>query len=110
MGCGVLGSPDVEEKVVLLPGLGLATRSVLHFILRNVEDSAATGGLDARGLAVRESNREGCHFPFTEAVSELSETDLAKFPTSGARMTRWLCKFIRDQDIAPRSRHVRLEG
>ena len=73
-GCGVLGQREVETAI-LVAGLGLATRNGRHFILRSVEDAATIGDLDALVLAVPETESEGRHLPFREAVSELSETD-----------------------------------
>ena len=63
--------------------------------------------LDAKILLVRETELEGRHLPFRDAVSELLETEWTRFPISGSRMARWVCKLVRDQDMAPRSRHVR---
>ena len=64
-----------------MAGLGPATIGGRHFILRSVVDGAVTGDLDARVLAVRESELKGLHLPF-EAVSEFSETDCVKAPDS----------------------------
>ena len=47
-----------------MAGLGLSAGGGRHFILRSVEDAAATGGLDARFLAVRETELEGRQLPF----------------------------------------------
>ena len=88
LGCCVLGLSEVEH--------GLATRGGRHLILRSVEI-----------LAVLESELEGRHLPIREAVSEISETDWTTFPIFGFRATPWVRKFIRDQDIAPRSWYVR---
>ena len=54
VGCGVLGSLEVETAV-LVSGLGLTTRSGRH--------------------VPRELELEGRHLPFPEDVSEFSETD-----------------------------------
>ena len=97
--CGLLGQSEVETAT-LEAGLGLATREGRHFILRSVEDAAAIGDRDARVLGVRETELEGRHLQFRDALSELSEIDWTKFPISGPRTTRWVCKFIRNQDIA----------
>ena len=92
-------SDGVEvEMAVLVAGFGLATRGGRQFVVRSVEDGAATGELDARVLAVRESEMSGRHLPFQEAVPELPGTECTKLPIPGPRTTRWVCQFIRDQD------------
>ena len=103
-GCGVLGQFEVETAI-LVAGVGLATRGGRHFILRCVEDASVIGDLNARVVAVPETELEGRQF--RESVSERSGTDCTMIPISGPRTTQWECKFIRDQDAAPRSRRVR---
>ena len=95
VGCCVLGLSEVETGV-LVAGHGLATKGGRHLILRSMEI-----------LAVLESELEGRHLPIREAVSEISETDWTTFPICGFRATPWVRKFIRDQDVAPRSWYVR---
>ena len=65
------------------------------------------GELDARVLAIRENEEEGRHIPFREAVEEMTVTDWEKFPIQGPQTAMWCLRFIRDQDIAPRSRHTK---
>ena len=84
LACGVLGHLEVETAI-LVTGLSFATGGGRHFILRSVEDAAATGDLDARVLAVRETELEGRRRPFWEVVSELSETDWTKFLIWGSQ-------------------------
>ena len=66
--------------------------------------------LDGKVFAVCETELKGRHLPFRDAVSELLETEWTRFPISSSRMARWVCKLVRDQDIAPRSRHVRCKA
>ncbi|CAK0895469.1 unnamed protein product, partial [Prorocentrum cordatum] len=63
--------------------------------------------LDARVLGIRETNEQGRHLNWRDAVSESSETDLPKFLISGPRTTFWVSCCIRDHDVAPRSRHAK---
>ena len=63
--------------------------------------------LDARVLGIRETTEEGRHLAWRDAVSEFSETDWPKFPISGPRTTFWVSRYIRDHDVAPRSRHAK---
>ena len=37
----------------------------------------------------------------------MTETTWPRFPVSGPRTARWVCRFVMDTDIAPRSRHVK---
>ena len=94
------------DCAVMVAGMGLGVRDSRHFLFANSQTSGGEA-LDARVLSIRESPSEGRHLQFRDAVGELSTTDWAKFPISGPRTTEWVCRFIRDQDIAPRSRHVK---
>ena len=57
---GVVGAPNIE-KAVLVAGL---------FILCSAENGAVTRDLDARDVAVRETELEERHLPFREAVDK----------------------------------------
>ena len=69
--------------------------------------SLAPDDLDARVLGLVETPGEGRHLGFREAVGQLTQSDWPKWPVLGPRTTMWVCRFIRDHDIAPRSRHTK---
>ena len=69
----------------------LVTRRGRHLILCNLEGGTATGDLDARGLAVRESELKERHPPLRGVVSELSEIDRTEILMSGSRTIRCVC-------------------
>ena len=98
--------PDNKVDVAfVVDGVGLAKRGDKHFVFAN--SAGIVDVLDARVLAVRENQVDGRHLPFRDAVGELTETAWPRFPVSGPRTALWVCQFIRDNDIAPRSRHVK---
>ncbi|CAK0837915.1 unnamed protein product, partial [Prorocentrum cordatum] len=66
--------------------------------------------LDARVLATHESAGDGRHLGFREGVKQLTETAWPSWPLLGPRTAGWVCRFIRDQDVAPRSRHARFKA
>ena len=59
--------------------------------------------LDARVLALWESELEGRHLPSRKPCLSLLVNIFDLWP----RTARWVCEFVRDQDIAARWRHVR---
>ena len=71
VGCGVLRSLEVETTVLWLDS---DSRQEVDdtSILRSVEDDDVRRNLDGRVLTIRESDLEGRHLSFQEAVSELS--------------------------------------
>ncbi|CAK0814155.1 unnamed protein product [Prorocentrum cordatum] len=62
--------------------------------------------LDARVLAIHESAGDGRHLGFREGVKQLTETSWPSWPLLSPRTAGWVCRFIRAQDVAPRSRHA----
>ena len=84
------------ETAVLVAGLGLALRGGRQLIFRSVEDGATTGDVNARVVAVWESELGGRHLLFR----------ISRKATGPGRLNG-NAKFILDQDIERRSRHVR---
>ena len=94
---------------VIVDGLGLVARGKKNFLIRtrDTTDVDTEGDLDARVLPLTIDTVEGRHLGFRDAVKQLTETSWERWPILGPRTTRWVCQFIRDQDVAPRSRHAK---
>ncbi|CAK0895237.1 unnamed protein product, partial [Prorocentrum cordatum] len=96
---------ELEQAVVRasgpgLPGAGLGPQA-------NGDGPAAAMPLksaDARVLPVLYDQMGQRFRAYTNAVGLLEEPRFDDFPVVGPRTTLWLCKFIRDQGSAPRTR------
>jgi hypothetical protein len=105
---GSASGPLTTNKVdvaIIAEGVGIACSGGKNFVVCST--SVMTSVTDARVLPIRESVADGRHLAFRDAVGELTETSWPRFPVSGPRTARWVCRFVRDNDIAPRGRHVK---
>ncbi|CAK0806130.1 unnamed protein product, partial [Prorocentrum cordatum] len=92
---------------VIGEGLGFVKVGNSSFLVQYGSPGTA---LDARGLAIHKSAGDGRHLGFREGVKQLTETAWPSWPLLGPRTAGWVCHFIRDQDVAPRSRHARFKA
>ena len=75
-----------------------------------IQRGGPDAALGARVLAISESTGDGRHLGFRDGAKQLTETTWPSWPLLGPRTAGWACRFIRDQDVAPRSRRARFKA
>ncbi|CAK0869005.1 unnamed protein product [Prorocentrum cordatum] len=106
-GKGLLPDEDLDAFVIA-SGFGMAMKGGRTMLVRALPPDGGDE-LDARVLALRASATER-FLGMREAVTELTETQWEFFPISGPRTVKWVCEFVRENDVTFRSRHAKFKA
>ncbi|CAK0822814.1 unnamed protein product, partial [Prorocentrum cordatum] len=106
-GRGLLPDEDLDA-FVLASGFGMAMKGGRTMLVRALPPDGGDE-LDARVLALR-ANATERFLGMREAVAELTETHWDFFPISGPRTVKWVCEFVRENDVTFRSRHAKFKA
>ncbi|CAK0881152.1 unnamed protein product [Prorocentrum cordatum] len=106
-GKGLLPDEDLDA-FVLASGFGMAMKGGRTMLVRALPPDGGDE-LDARVLALR-ANATERFLGMREAVAELTETHWDFFPISGPRTVKWVCEFVRENDVTFRSRHAKFKA
>ena len=104
---GVAGMVALGDR----PLLSTATGVVVAFVKEGTF-TAPEGDADLRTLPVRYSDRAGTlrARPFSDAVSNLTESQFLDWPVKGPRTLRWLLDSMVSSDTSPLRRHFWWRG
>ncbi|CAK0792247.1 unnamed protein product, partial [Prorocentrum cordatum] len=106
-GKGLLPDEDLDAFVIAA-GFGMAMKGGRTMLVWALPPDGGDE-LDARVLALR-ANATERFLGMREAVAELTETQWEFFPINGPRTVKWVCEFVRENDVTFRSRHAKFKA